>query len=161
MMLDAESGAAATRQELLQSISRWRLELPELPEHSTRGVGVAGTAARLVERLLILAIAGLLPEARMPARPTLGDRVGAIEQYGRKQSMVCLGRPRRLVTRTEITVLNRLTKARNALAHVQNDEDSATTMGRLRPSDVVEMLDIAEAVAQLPLFDELQCRESA
>lgn len=160
-MVDAESGAAATRKELLESIPRWRQQLSDLPEFSTYGVGVATTAARLVERLLILAIAGLLPEACLPARPTLGHRVGAIEQYGRKHLMVCLGRPRRLVTRTEIAALNRLTNGRNALAHLQDDEDFAMTMGRLRPSDVVEMLEIAEAVALLPLFDELLCREPA
>lgn len=158
--MDAESDAAATRNKLLQSIARWRQQLSDLPEPSTFGVGVAMTAARLVERLLILAIATLLPDAALPAKPTLGDRVGAIEQYGRKHSMVCLGRPRKLVTRAEITVLNRLTKGRNELAHLQADEDFTVTMGRLRPLDVLEMLEIAEAVAQLPIFDELLCRES-
>jgi hypothetical protein len=127
---------------------------------STYGVGVTTTGVRLVERLLVLAVAATVPEAPLPSKPTLGQRVGAIEQYGRKHSMVCLGLPRRLVTRTEITVLNRLTKGRNALVHLQDDGSFATTMGRMRLSDVAEMIDIAEAVAHLPLFDELLCREA-
>lgn len=159
-MTDGESSAAATRKELLRSIAHWRHELSGLSEPSTYGVGVTTTAVRLVERLLVLAVAALVPEAPLPPKPTLGQRVGAIEQYGRKHSMVCLGRPRRLVTRTEITVLNRLTQGRNALVHLQNDESFAMTMGRTRLSDVAEMIDIAEAVAQLPLFDELLCREA-
>ena len=64
------------------------------------------------------------------------------------------------MTRTEITVLNRLTQGRNALVHLQDDESFAMTRGRMRLSDVAEMVDMAEAVAQLPLFDELLCREA-
>lgn len=160
MMVHVDTSAAATRQELIESIPRWKDRVVSDPPHSTYGVGVSMTATRLIERLLVLAIAGLLPEAHLPARATLGDRVGAIERYGRKHSMVCLGQPRRLVTPTDIVALKRLTKGRNALVHLQDDEDLTTTMGRLRPADVVEMLEVAEAVARLPLFHELVCLEA-
>jgi hypothetical protein len=60
-----------------------------------------------------------------------------------------------------MAVLNRLTTGRKSLAHLRDHDNFAVTMGRLGLSDVVEIIDVAEAVAQLPLFDELLCREAA
>jgi len=121
--------------------------------------GVALTALRLVEGLLLQIIAALLPRAPVPARPTLGHLVGVIEKYGMKEPMTCLERPRKLVTRSDMAVLNRLTGGRNSAMHLRTGDEFAVTLGRLDPSDVAEIMEIAEAVAHLLLIDELLCRD--
>jgi hypothetical protein len=157
--MDAESIIAATREELLQSLTRWRLQARELSNYPTLRTGVALTALRLVESLLSQTIAGLLPHAPLPPKPTLGQLVGAIEQFGMKESMVCLERPRKLVTRTDMSILNRLTGGRNSVTHLRSGEDLAEKIGRLDSSDVARIMEIAEAIAHLPLIDEVLCRE--
>jgi hypothetical protein len=113
---------------------------------------------RQIEGLLRLAVVSLLPEATIPERATLGQVVGLIERHGRDHRMDCLGLPRRLLARGEIATLKRLTSRRNRVFHVVEQGVARDAMERLSSTDVLETLGAIEAVARLPLFDELACR---
>ncbi len=153
--------ARATRSELLDSIRRWREDLTHVDmTRSTLGFGIASRSIGLVAALMQVAVERLVPEAVLPERPTLGHRIQALERYGPAHRMTCSEQPRRIVTRPELKRLLRLSRMRAFVTH-QEDQglSSAAEIGRMTSPEVIEFLDAVEAVARLPLFDELICVE--
>ena len=137
-----------TREELLRNVERWESELSgDGPVRGTLEVGMGNRGVAGAETLLRAAVSQLLPEAEIPDKPTLGQLVDLIRRDGRKHRMECLGLPRRLVTVAEFDVLASLTSVRNRLVH-----PDATV------ADVREVLGVVRATAELPLFDEIDCR---
>jgi len=153
--------AETIRSELLNSISRWREELRYVDtSRSTLGFGIATRSVALVAALTQAAVECLIPQAVLPDRPTLGQRINALERYGPALRMTCSEQPRRLVTRPELERLRRLSRMRAFVAH-QEDQglNTVAEIGRMSSPEVIDFLDVVEEVARLPLFDELICVE--
>lgn len=156
----SEDSAESVRLQLMQGLPRWRRDLTLDLGRGTLGMGIGQRSVALCSTLIRLAVLGLLPEAELPVRPTLGKYVHEIERFGPKRRAECLGLSgRRLVTRREVDLLNRFARHRAVLAHQEEGPVIAERIGRLDPSDVAELLTVVEQVAWLPIIEELICRE--
>ena len=161
MTLAEPMPASEARSELLVSIARWREELTHIDlTRSTLGFGIAARSVTLVGLLLRLTVRDLLPEAALGDRPTLGQRISALERYGPRHRTTCSEPDRKLVGKTDLELLRKLSRMRSFVAH-QEDHTVAADVGRLAPGAVTEFLDVVEAVARLPVFEELVCAERA
>ena len=160
-----ESGSfRAHRDDLLDSIERWRSGLEGPPTGLTtywRGVG--GGAADRVAVMIARAVAELAPDWVRPDRATMGQYVGALERAGASLRAECTRRPGRLLRPTEVRLLNRLTRLRAAIAHVEERafDIAPGEVGRLGAEEVSRFLDAAEEFCRLQLVDEVICREAA
>lgn len=151
------------RDALVDSISRWRGQLGRIESGpSTLWFGVAHSAVARVGALINLAVTELVPAWKPEKPPTVGELIGALEHEGKRLRAECVGRPGRLLRPTEVAVLNRLTKLRKSIAHMEETVATrpASQMGRLETPEVLQFLDVAEEFCGLTLIDELICREA-
>lgn len=159
----SDRGLVAARHELLTSVERWRGDILKTEDRpSTLWFGVAMRSVALAEVLMARAVEAVAPTADIPDKPTLGDLRQVLERHGRKTKMACLGRPRNMVTATDLRVFDRLVKTRNSIAHPAHSRGvDPGEAGHFTPGDVLAFLDDAEAFARLPMFEELECRQAA
>ena len=112
--------------------------------------------------MLMLAVAELVPDFRVTDHTTLGDLYDALEHAGPGLRANCVGRPGRLLRPTELTALRSLTRDRNRLAHLEEKVGirSPREVGQLETTEVLRMLDAAEAFCRMTLIDEIICRQA-
>lgn len=123
---------------------------------------MAMRAVSSVGVLLSRAVTLLLPEADVGSRPSFGVYVDAVERHGRSHSLTCTNGARRLVLPTEVATLNKMSRARARLAHLEEGEIAGPgDVGYFTAAEMREILDLVEVVLALPIFAELVCRESS
>lgn len=158
---DAGSGrsrAAALRDELQSSLARWRQDLPKFDRPgSTWFLGIADRSIALTSDLLVEVTSTLMPDAALPTRPTIGQRIGLIREVGRKRRTVCLTPSRPLVSKADARALDRFAAVRNQLAHAEGQGLDPSEVGRYRPGRVAEVLDAVEAILDLTCVAETIC----
>jgi hypothetical protein len=149
------------REHLRLRIGKWEAGLPpEGVSLGTLGAGVSQRALSLVGTLLARAVTQLLPEVQLRSKPTWGTYIDVLHKHGPGRELVCLGAERALVTSDEIALLERLRDQRNRIAHPEEaDFVDPSGIGALGSGAIRSILADCRAVTDLPLFDELVCRE--
>lgn len=161
--VDGHHTMRAHRDDLLAAIERWRVELDSVgPGPTTLWPGVGHGAVAKVSTMIELAAAEFVPASERPERPTVGQLVGLLERAAGTATASCIGRPGRLIRPSEMRVLNRLTRLRASIAHVEETAAALDpiSVGRLGGEEVAGFLDAAAEFCGLPLVEEVICREA-
>lgn len=146
------TSVADARRRLRENVERWIEELHEAGDvRNTLGIGIGQKAVGEAEGLIRLADELLVGADNIPPRHTLGQLVQILRTAGGQARMTCLGRPRAMVVPSDHTALAALTTARNAFVHPDFSSGGWP--------DPMSALQAALAVADLPVFDELECGE--
>lgn len=151
----------AHRDALLGSIGRWREDLGSVRGPTTLWLGIADKAMKRVTAMLLIAATELVPSFQLTDHTTPG--LLRQELSAAKLRASCTGRQGQLVRPTEFDTIDRLTRFRNFLAHMEEKAGvrSVKDVGRIETEETLRVLDAAEAFCRMALVDEVICRQGA
>ena len=159
--LEQRASATELRAELADRLPSWRSKLEALGSGpSTDARGPAEAAISLGNALLRSISLEFLPDVRFSARPTVGERVGKLKKNADRRILDCTELDREMLTASEIDLISEFGRNRAALAHQEDRLVEARAIGRVTSDDCLDLLDLVERLAQLPVVDEMVCRES-
>jgi len=157
MSSEPRPSARELRDTLRERLAEWEAVQGPIARRElspTYNLGFGMKCVAFLSTLIRQAVDTLLPAVALGERPTFGRLVGALDKFGQREPLP--GHPKRkLVIRSEIEVLNRLTRIRAAMAHPEDQERSLEMLGRLSEDQLREYISLSRRVLDFPLLDEL------